>query len=72
MNEASFFDEFAENGENVIAKPNALPLPKLKDFAGSSKKNDGGECSNKKRPREEEELKCVKVTLPNGKVAYRL
>lgn len=72
MDEVSFFDEFTENRENVIAKPNTLALPKWKDQAGISKKKDYNECSNKKHPREEKELKCVKVTIPNGKMAYCL
>ena len=63
MAEAMFFDELSENNMEMVTRPRAVRLPKWEEYAVTN---------NPSIAKPKREKKVQKVTLPNGKRAYRL
>ena len=75
--EAALYDEVAPARETSLAKPVGIPLPKWEEIKDALEADLGDLLELKRKCREEastskNQPQCVRVSLPDGRIVYRL
>ncbi|EXB67552.1 hypothetical protein L484_006001 [Morus notabilis] len=69
--DTEFYDDFANRWENDVSKPTNTSMAhweEIRELSDSDLRN----VLEKKRNKKEANTQCIKVTLPDGRTAYRL